>query len=77
MILDNLKNINSTADLFTYIANIEAELEEVKKHRDQLLILNSSLTNKNMELERLLTETEHTLEFYENKFTVKIDDTEA
>lgn len=73
MILDNLKNINSTADLFTYIANIEAELEDVKKHRDQLLILNSSLTNKNMELERLLAETEHTLEFYENKLAVKVD----
>lgn len=71
MLIDNLKNINSTSDLFNYITSIESELEKVKKHRDQLLILNSSLTNKNMELERQLAETEHTLEFYENKLTRK------
>ena len=71
MIIDNLKDINSVSDLFKYIENLESELEEVRKHRDQLLILNSALTNKNMELERLLTETEHTLEFYQNKLTPK------
>jgi hypothetical protein len=71
MLIDNLKDINSTSDLFNYITNIESELEEVKKHRDKLLILNSSLMNKNMELERLLEETEHTLEFYQNKLTSK------
>lgn len=71
MFIDNLKDINSTSDLFNYITNIESELEEVKKHRDQLLILNSSLKNKNTELERLLAETEHTLEFYQNKLTPK------
>lgn len=64
MIIDNLKDINSVADLFKYIENLESEVEEIKKHRDQLLILNSALTNKNMELERLLAETEYTLEFY-------------
>lgn len=71
MIIDNLKDINSVSDLFKYIENLESELEEVRKHRDQLLILNSALTNKNMELERLLAETEHTLEFYQNKLTPK------
>lgn len=71
MIIDNLKAINSVADLFKYIENVESELEEVKRHRDQLLILNGALTNKNMELERVLMETEHTLEFYENKLTPK------
>lgn len=71
MLIDNLKDINSTSDLFNYITKIESELEEVKKHRDQLLILNSSLMNKNMELEKLLAETEHNLEFYESKMTAK------
>ena len=71
MIIDNLKDINSTSDLFNYITKIESELEEVKKHRDQLLILNSSLMNKNMELEKLLDETKHNLEFYESKMTDK------
>ena len=71
MLIDNLKDINSVADLFQYIANVENELEEVKKHRDQLLILNGSLMNKNTELEKLLAETEHNLEFYESRMTTK------
>ena len=71
MLIDNLKDINSTSDLFNYILYIESELEVVKKHRDQLLILNSSLVNKQLELEKLLAETEHTLEFYQDKLTTK------
>lgn len=71
MLIDNLKNINSVADLFQYIVNVETELEEVKRHRDQLLIINDSLINKNMELEKLLAETEHTLEVYESKAVPK------
>ena len=71
MLIDNLKDINSTSDLFNYITNIESELEEVKKHRDHLLILNDSLVNKNTELEKLLAETKHDLEFYESRITFK------
>ena len=71
MLIDNLKDINSVADLFQYIVNVEIELEEVKKHRDQLLIINGSLMNKNTELEKLLAETEHNLEFYESRMTAK------
>ena len=71
MLIDNLKDINSTSDLFNYITNIESELEEVKKHRNHLLILNASLVNKNTELEKLLAETKHNLEFYESRITVK------
>ena len=71
MLIDNLKDINSTSDLFNYILYIESELEVVKKHRDQLLILNSSLVNKQLELEKLLAETEHTLEFYQDRLTTK------
>ena len=71
MLIDNLKDVNSTSDLFNYITKIEYELEEVKKHRDQLLILNDSLVNKNIELEKLLAETKHNLEFYESRITVK------
>ena len=77
MLIDNLKDINSVSDLFSYITNIESELEEVKKHRDQLLILNSSLMNKNMELERLLAETEHNLEFYQDRLTTKKENNDA
>lgn len=71
MIIDNLKDINSVADLFQYVCNLEAELESVKSHRDQLLILNDSLVNKNAQLEKELAHTEATLEFYESKVIYK------
>lgn len=71
MLIDNLKDINSVADLFQYICKIESELEAVKSHRDQLLILNDSLVNKNAHLEKELAHTESTLEFYESKVTSK------
>ena len=31
MIIDNLKDINSVADLFQYICKLEAELDQCKK----------------------------------------------
>ena len=65
MIIDNLKDINSVADLFKYIETLESELEEVRKHRDQLLILNDSLVNKNAQLEEKLAHTEAAFEYYE------------
>ena len=71
MIIDNLKDINSVADLFQYICKIETELDAVKSHRDQLLILNDSLVNKNAQLKKELAHTEATLEFYESKVTPK------
>lgn len=71
MLIDNLKDINSPADLFLYIANVETELEEVKKHRDMLLTQLDIASNKISDLSQKLMETEHTLEFYESKMTVK------
>lgn len=44
MLIDNLSKINSVADLFQYICNIEEELENVTKERDALLVL---VDNKN------------------------------
>lgn len=38
MLIDNLKDINSVADLFRYIANIEEENEMLHKQIDSLLI---------------------------------------
>lgn len=38
MIIDNLKDINSVADLFRYIATIEEENENLRKQIDSLLI---------------------------------------
>lgn len=38
MLIDNLKDINSVADLFRYIANIEEENENLHKQVDSLLI---------------------------------------
>lgn len=38
MLIDNLKNINSVADLFQYICNIEEENERLHKQVDSLLI---------------------------------------
>lgn len=71
MLLDSLKDINSTADLFAYICKIEEELETVKKQRDLLLIDNDSLINKVNQLEKAYAEVLHTLEFSENKMTPK------
>lgn len=71
MLIDNLKGINSPADLFVYIANVETELEEVKKHRDMLLTQLDIASNKISDLSQKLMETEHTLEFYESKVTTK------
>lgn len=38
MILDNLKDINSVADLFAYICKVEEENEKLHKQIDSLLI---------------------------------------
>ena len=43
MIIDNLKDINSVADLFAYICNIEEENDRLHKQIDSLLI---QLNNK-------------------------------
>lgn len=38
MLIDNLKDINSVADLFAYICKIEEENEHLHKQIDSLLI---------------------------------------
>ena len=38
MLIDNLKDINSVADLFAYICKIEEENESLHKQIDSLLI---------------------------------------
>ena len=38
MLIDNLKDINSVADLFAYICKIEEENEDLHKQVDSLLI---------------------------------------
>lgn len=38
MLIDNLKDINSVADLFAYICKIEEENENLHKQIDSLLI---------------------------------------
>ena len=38
MLIDNLKDINSVADLFAYICKIEEENEKLHKQVDSLLI---------------------------------------
>ena len=77
MILDNLKDINSVADLFQYICNLEAELEHCKKLNGGLRIMHDKMTNRILELQEELEHTKSTLEFYESKVTSKkenIDD---
>ena len=69
--IDNLNNINCTADLFRYIGELETKLEEVEKQRDLLLIQMDLKEQRIKELEHKLFETEHTLEFYESKITPK------
>ena len=71
MIIDNLKDINSVADLFQYICNLEAELEQCKKLNSGLRIMHDKMTNKILQLEEQLAHTEATLEFYEKKVTPK------
>ena len=51
MLIDNLKNINSVADLFTYICNIEAELEQCKKLNSALRVMKDKMTNRILELQ--------------------------
>lgn len=46
MIIDNLKDINSVADLFRYIANIEEENEMLHKQVDSLLIQLDNKSNR-------------------------------
>lgn len=71
MIIDNLKDINSQADLFQYITNVETELEDVKKHRDLLLAQLGVASGKISDLEHKLADTQHMLDFYESKLTTK------
>lgn len=71
MIIDNLKDINSVADLFQYICNLEAELEQCKKLNSGLRIMHDKMTNTILELQEKLAHTEATLEFYESKVTYK------
>lgn len=51
MIIDSLKDINSVADLFQYICNLEAELEQCKKLNSGLRIINDRMTNRILELQ--------------------------
>lgn len=51
MLIDNLKDINSVADLFQYICNIEAELEQCKKLNTALRIMKDKMTNRILELQ--------------------------
>ena len=51
MIIDNLKNINSVADLFQYICNLEAELEQCKKLNSGLRIMHDKMTNRILQLQ--------------------------
>ena len=51
MIIDNLKDINSVADLFQYICNLEAELEQCKKLNSGLRIMHDKMTNKILQLQ--------------------------
>ena len=71
MLIDNLSKINSVADLFQYICNIEEENETLHKQVDSLLIDHDRLVNANLRLKEILERTEHTLEFYESKVVPK------
>lgn len=51
MMIDNLKDINSVADLFQYICNLEAELEQCKKLNSGLRIMHDKMTNRIIELQ--------------------------
>jgi peptidoglycan hydrolase CwlO-like protein len=71
MLIDNLSDINSPADLFTYIANVEQELESVKKHREELLRTLDSLNSELFITKSKLDDTQHLLEFYQSKLSNK------
>lgn len=51
MLIDNLKDINSVSDLFQYICNIEAELEQYKKLNTALRTMKDKMTNRILELQ--------------------------
>jgi hypothetical protein len=67
MLLDNLKNINSVADLFAYICKIEEELENKNKICDKLLVKWSVATDKVRMLEAELAKTNELLEHFKQK----------
>ena len=71
MLVDNLKDINSQADLFQYICNLESELEQVREFNNKLREMNSKLNDRIIELQKELQSTETTLEFYTNKLAIK------
>jgi hypothetical protein len=71
MILDNLKDINSVADLFRYIADLEDTNEKQKQLIDVLLIDKDRLITANLDLKDKLEKSEGLLSFYESKMVTK------
>ena len=71
MILDNLKDINSVADLFRYIADIEDTNEKQKQLIDVLLVDKDRLITANLDLKDKLEKSEGLLSFYESKMVTK------
>ena len=71
MILDNLKDINSVADLFRYIADLEDTNEKQKRLIDELLIDKDRLITANLLLKTKLENKEGLLDFYESKISNK------
>ena len=71
MILDNLKDINSVADLFRYIADIEDTNEKQKQLIDVLLVDKDRLITANLALKDKLEKSEGLLSFYESKMVTK------
>ena len=71
MILDNLKDINSVADLFRYIADLEDTNEKQKQLIDVLLVDKDRLITTNLDLKDKLEKSEGLLSFYESKMVTK------
>lgn len=71
MILDNLKDINSVADLFRYIADLEDTNEKQKQLIDVLLVDKDRLITANLDLKDQLEKSEGLLSFYESKMVTK------
>jgi hypothetical protein len=71
MILDNLKDINSVADLFRYIADLEDTNEKQKQLIDVLLVDKDRLITANLDLKDKLEKSEGLLSFYESKMVTK------
>ena len=71
MILDNLKDINSVADLFSYIADLEDTNEKQKQLIDVLLVDKDRLITANLDLKDKLEKSEGLLSFYESKMVTK------